>query len=267
MSSKASPDCTSKFPVETRAEPSTGCSRCPFCPQGSHTRLPAPGGTPCCSGVKAFISLPLALCSCLSLRPTALPPHSTSWNLTHPLDTTQMLPPSQWPVWPPSWTELLLPVRLSILTTLLLEWKTVRPYNTVIFHVSTLLARIRPYFQPIVGTQLINPELGQHCISSVSRTHLAWMLNICLELNWTAAFIDQRVQWLCQRGGSLMLCHPLYSLLKMCFCFIGISCKPQEAIPARVSGSTFCLSSSTLHQGQSFHPYVTVYFYPYYKQD
>lgn len=62
-----------------------------------------------------------------------------------------------------------------------------------------------------------------------------------------------------------MLCPPLDSLLKMCFCFIGISCKPQEAIPARVSGSTFCLSSSTLHQGQSCHPYVTVYFYPYYK--
>lgn len=57
--------------------------------------------------------------------------------------------PSQRPVWPPGWTEPLLPV----LTTLPLGCKIVRPYTTVIFHVSTILARIGPNFQPIVGTQ------------------------------------------------------------------------------------------------------------------
>lgn len=59
--------------------------------------------------------------------------------------------------------------------------------------------------------------------------------------------------------------HHAVPWLNTCFCFIGVSCKPQEATPARVSGSTFCPSSSTLHLGQSFHPHITVYFYPYYK--
>lgn len=59
--------------------------------------------------------------------------------------------------------------------------------------------------------------------------------------------------------------HHAVPWLNTCFCFIGVSCKPQEATPARVSGSTFFPSSSTLHLGQSFHPHITVYFYPYYK--
>lgn len=94
------------------------------------------------------------------------------------------------------------------------------------------------------------------------------MLNLLnyIELPFSIDLVAWTREWEDFVRGEILLCCaiPLYSLLNTCFC-LGISCKPQEATPARVSGSTVCPSNSTLHQGQSFHPYVTVYFYPYYK--